>query len=156
MLNKKEDILKNAGNQLMVPIDFHSISFPAMEVNGDQQLFGSSKFFKISSFVFNIRKNLYRFGTTWGWVYYDTIHLKIHVYRLESYDYINCRIKILEIAVHNAYCVNPTFCGYVQLIETLEFHSAVTVQFSANIWPCNVWTKPVLFKYTSRILFTVR
>ncbi len=44
--------------QLMVPIDFHSISFPIMEVNGEQQLFGSSKFFKISSFVFNIRKKL--------------------------------------------------------------------------------------------------
>ncbi len=29
---------------LMVPIDFHSISFPTMEVNGDQQLFGSSKY----------------------------------------------------------------------------------------------------------------
>ncbi len=38
--------------ELLVPIDFHSISFP-MEINGDQQLFGSSKFFKISSFVFN-------------------------------------------------------------------------------------------------------
>ncbi len=25
-------------------IDFHSISFPTMEVNGDQQLFGSSKY----------------------------------------------------------------------------------------------------------------
>lgn len=49
-----------------------------------------------------------------------------------------------------------TFCGYVQLMDTLAFHSAVTVQFSANIWPCNVWTKPVLFKYTSRILFTAR
>ncbi len=44
--------------QLMVPIDFHSISFPAVEVNGDQQLFASSKYFKISSFVFNIRKKL--------------------------------------------------------------------------------------------------
>ncbi len=44
--------------QLMVPIDFHSIYFATMEVNGDQQLFGSSKVFKISSFVFNIRKKL--------------------------------------------------------------------------------------------------
>ncbi len=44
--------------QLMVPIDFHSISFPTMEVNGDQQQFGSSKFFKISYFVLNIRNNL--------------------------------------------------------------------------------------------------
>ncbi len=46
MLNIKEDILKNAViKQLMlVPIDFHSISFPTMEVNGDQQLFGSSKY----------------------------------------------------------------------------------------------------------------
>ncbi len=41
--------------QLMVPIDFHSISFPTMEVNGDQQLFGFSKF-KITYFVFYIRK----------------------------------------------------------------------------------------------------
>ncbi len=56
MLNKKEDILKNAGNQTADgPHDFHSILCPTMEVNGDQQLFGSSKFFKISSFVFNIR-----------------------------------------------------------------------------------------------------
>ncbi len=39
--------------QLMVPIDFHSISFPIMEVNGDQQLFGSSKFFKYLLFFFN-------------------------------------------------------------------------------------------------------
>ncbi len=31
--------------QLMVPIDFHSIYFPAMEVNGDQPRgFGSSKY----------------------------------------------------------------------------------------------------------------
>ncbi len=29
-----------------------------MEVNRDQQSFGSSKFFKISYFVFNIRKKL--------------------------------------------------------------------------------------------------
>ncbi len=41
---------------LMVPIDFHSISFPTMELNGNEQLFDSSKFFKISCFVFNIRK----------------------------------------------------------------------------------------------------
>ncbi len=29
----------------MVPIDLNSISFPTMEVNGDQQLFGFLKFF---------------------------------------------------------------------------------------------------------------
>ncbi len=39
--------------QLMVPIDFHSISFPTMEV-----MFSSSEFFKISSFVFNIKNKL--------------------------------------------------------------------------------------------------
>ncbi len=53
--------------QLMVPIDFHSIYFLTMEVNGNQKLFGSSTFFKISSFVFNIR-NVYSFGTKWGFV----------------------------------------------------------------------------------------
>ncbi len=41
--------------QLMVPIDFQSIYFNTMEVNGDQQLFGSSKF-KITYFVFYITK----------------------------------------------------------------------------------------------------
>ncbi len=34
--------------QLMAPIDFHSIYFPTVEVNGGQQLLGSSKFFKIT------------------------------------------------------------------------------------------------------------
>ncbi len=39
MLNIKEDILKNAGNQtLMVPIDIHSVFSPTMEVNGDKRL----------------------------------------------------------------------------------------------------------------------
>ncbi len=51
MLNIKEDIL-------MVSIDFHSISFTTLEVNENQQLFGSIEFFKISSFVFYIRKKL--------------------------------------------------------------------------------------------------
>jgi len=41
-------------------------------------------------------------------------------------------------------------------MDTLEFHSAVTVQFNAKISPCNVWSKLVLFKYTSRILFTAK
>ncbi len=59
MLNIKEDILKNAGYQTVdSSIDFHSIYFPTLDVSGDQQLFGSSKFFKWSSFVFNIRNKL--------------------------------------------------------------------------------------------------
>ncbi len=40
--------------QLMVPIDLHSIPFPTIEVSGYQQLFGSSKLFKIY-FLFSIR-----------------------------------------------------------------------------------------------------
>ncbi len=28
----------------MVPVDLHSIYFPAMEINGDKQLFGFSKY----------------------------------------------------------------------------------------------------------------
>ncbi len=59
MLNLKEDILKNAVNQTVDDsyIYFNSIYFPTMEVSGDQQLSGSSKFFSSSSisfFVFNI------------------------------------------------------------------------------------------------------
>ncbi len=50
MCNIKEDILKNAGNQTVdAPIDFHSISLPTMEVSGDQQLFGSSKYLVLCS-----------------------------------------------------------------------------------------------------------
>ncbi len=50
MLNIKEGILKNAGNQTvdMVPIDFLSILLP-MEINGDQQLFGTSKYLLLCS-----------------------------------------------------------------------------------------------------------
>ncbi len=53
MLNIKEDILKNAGKQkeLMVPIDFLSNSSPTIEVNGDHQLFVSSKY------MFSFNKN---------------------------------------------------------------------------------------------------
>ncbi len=37
ILSIKDDILKNAGNQTVdVPIDLHSISFPIMQLNGDQ------------------------------------------------------------------------------------------------------------------------
>ncbi len=43
--------------QLLVPIDFHSIYFLIMKVKGDQQLFGISKFFKILYFAFNNIKN---------------------------------------------------------------------------------------------------
>ncbi len=40
MLNTKEDILKNAGNQTVDGlVDFQSVSFLTMEVIGDQQLF---------------------------------------------------------------------------------------------------------------------
>ncbi len=46
---------------LMVPIDFHNMYFPTMEVNGDQQQFASS--------------NVYRFATTWGWVNDDKIYI---------------------------------------------------------------------------------
>ncbi len=42
--------------QLLIPIDLHSIAFPSLEVNRDHQLFGSSTFFKISSFMFDARK----------------------------------------------------------------------------------------------------
>ncbi len=62
MMNIKEDILKNAGNKkLMVPIDFQSISFLTMDVFGDRQLFGFSKYLLLCS---TKEKHLYRFGTT--------------------------------------------------------------------------------------------
>ncbi len=47
--------------QLLVPIDIQSIYFPTVEINGE--LFGSSKFYKIFYFVFNIRKKLIKVGT---------------------------------------------------------------------------------------------
>ncbi len=47
MLNIKEDILKLAVKQLMAPVDFYSIYFHTIDINGDQQLFSSSKFFEI-------------------------------------------------------------------------------------------------------------
>ncbi len=58
MLNIKKYILKNVGNQTVDGPHWRPYSFPTIEVNRDQQLIGSSEFFKISSFVFNIRKKL--------------------------------------------------------------------------------------------------
>ncbi len=44
---------------LMVPIDFHSTSFPTMEVNGNQQPFDYLKLFKMYIFfMFNMRMKL--------------------------------------------------------------------------------------------------
>ncbi len=51
--------------KLMVPIEFQSISFLTMDVFGDQQLFGFSKYLLLCS---TKERNSYRFGTTWGWV----------------------------------------------------------------------------------------
>ncbi len=55
-----EDISKNAViKHLLVPIDFCSIFFPTMEVNGDQQML-----FKIKKIVFNKMNIVYVFGVT--------------------------------------------------------------------------------------------
>ncbi len=53
-------VIKN----VMVPIDFHSISFPIMEVNGDQQCLVLQNF-RISSFVQH-KKELIMFGKQEG------------------------------------------------------------------------------------------
>jgi len=52
--------------QLMDLINIHSMGENTMEVNGVPSTVWLLTFFKISSFVF--RRNLYRFGTTWGWI----------------------------------------------------------------------------------------
>ncbi len=59
---------------LMVPIDFHSTSFPTMEVNGNQQPFDYLKLFKMYIFfMFNMRMKLiqvyigYRFTYKGKW-----------------------------------------------------------------------------------------
>jgi len=48
LLNTKEDILKNVG-EFTVAIDFHSIFFPTMEVNGCHQLSGYPKYLLLYS-----------------------------------------------------------------------------------------------------------
>ncbi len=50
MLKIKEDILKNADNPTVdVPHSLIYYLFPYMEVNGDQQLFGFSKYIILCS-----------------------------------------------------------------------------------------------------------
>ncbi len=56
-------------------IDFHSIFFPTMEVNGAPKQPGyklSSKYLPLFTAE---QRNLYRFGTTWGWVNNDRIFI---------------------------------------------------------------------------------
>jgi len=61
LLNTKEDILKNVGNQtVMVPVDVHSIFFP-FSYYGSQTSVWLPILIKTTSFVFSIR-NSYRFG----------------------------------------------------------------------------------------------
>ncbi len=75
--------------QLLVPFDCHSIYFflHTMEVNGDQQMFGSAKVFETYSFVFNIRKKLVLFGMTKCW---QNCHLWV------NYSFNNVEIILLE------------------------------------------------------------
>ncbi len=62
--------------QLMVVIYFHSMEKKnTLEVNGYRQLFGyqhSSKYRLVCS---KEERNLYMFGTTWGWVNDDSIYI---------------------------------------------------------------------------------
>ncbi len=56
-------------------IDFHSIFFPTMEVNGAPKQPGyklSSKYLPLCSAE---QRHSYRFGTTWGWVNDDRIFI---------------------------------------------------------------------------------
>ncbi len=48
---------------LMAAIDFHNIFFPTMEVNFNQQLFGSSEYLLLWS---TEERNSHNFGPTWG------------------------------------------------------------------------------------------
>ncbi len=65
LLNTKEDILKNVGRRIVLgTIDFHSIFFPTMEVNGapkqpDYKL--SSEYLSLCSVE---QRHSCRFGTT--------------------------------------------------------------------------------------------
>ncbi len=59
--------------QFLGTIDFHSIFFPTMEVNGAPKQPGyklSSKYLPLCSAE---QRNSYKFGTTWGWVNDDRI-----------------------------------------------------------------------------------
>ncbi len=63
-----------------------------MEVNGDQQMFGSSKFFKISSFVFNIRKKLKdNFWVNYPFKFFMNIPLR------KSYEYFILLKNFLKV-----------------------------------------------------------
>ncbi len=83
-----EDILKNAGNQFMVPIDFYNIS---LNVNGDclvlQNIF----------FCVQQERNSYRFGTTWGWVKDDKMFIFLVNYSFKSTYICNLETKYLYI-----------------------------------------------------------
>ncbi len=56
-------------------IDFHSIFFPAMEVNGAPKQPGYKLFSKYLPLCLAEQRNSYRFGTTWGWVNDDRIFI---------------------------------------------------------------------------------
>ncbi len=67
LLNIKEDILKNVGDQMLVAIGLHNVLVffvCAMDVNGYQQLFGFPHFFPNILFCVQQERRSYRMGIT--------------------------------------------------------------------------------------------
>ncbi len=54
--------------QFLGTIDFHSIFFPSMEVNGAPKQPGYKRSSKYLPLCSTEQRNSYRFGTNWGWV----------------------------------------------------------------------------------------
>ncbi len=94
-------------------IDFHSIFFPTMEVNGAPKQPGyklSSKYLPLCSAE---QRNSYRFGTTWGWVNDDWIFIFRWTIPLKgSYDVISSFPFLLQ-----------AICAYIRSLKLQRLKS---------------------------------
>ncbi len=93
------DDLKKVGNQLPVATDFHSFFSPTMEVNGYQQLFGYQHSLKYLLLNLTEERNLYRLGTTWGWVHDDRSIILPRLFKISSFVFF-CAYIYIYIYTH--------------------------------------------------------
>ncbi len=108
-------------------IDFHSIFFPTMEVNGAPKQPGyklSSKYLPLCSAE---QINLYRFGTTWGWVNDDRIFvfgwtIPLIVKKSENLSFL-FRFLVLKPGLNNMIEVWHEFINH--WLISLPFYSSL-------------------------------
>ncbi len=118
-------------------IDFHSIFFPTMEVNGAPKQPGYKLSSKYLPLCLAEQRNSYRFGTTWGWVNDDrififgwTIPLTLIKISFWFWDFSLCNFRDLTYAL--------SACNTPKRKQNLKSHHMTPLSVQILIQPINL------------------